>query len=120
MKKIIGKKLDIDSLMEIYMLANTPFYLYKHFKRNPSIIDVSREFTSEELISTFYNIVDNGISDIKALIFIYGLVIASTNKPYAEVHHFFKELKRFNLKLFDEISDIYLSTANNTQFIDKK
>lgn len=86
-------------------------------RANNSILDIVEEFQSEEIIDTFFNLLNTGISSLSELVFVYALIISLTHKPYVEVKSFFEGLKQINVKWFKEIGDIYLSMSGNRQFV---
>ncbi len=120
MKDNLYKILNISALIEIYALANTPHYLYEKFKEQDSLVNISKKYNSSEITEVFYKLLENKISNISELVFAYALIVSLTNKPYKEVKTFFEGLAEINIKWFDKISDIYLSTASVNQFITKK
>jgi len=120
MKDKLYKILNINTLIEIYALSNTPHYLYEKLKELDSPINISKKYNSSEITEVFHKLLENKISTISELVFAYALIIALTYKPYKEVKTFFEDIAKIDIKWFDKISDIYLSTASVNQFVTKK
>ncbi len=119
MKVDLDKVLNLEELKIKFFAANTPFYLYEHFSKNASVMQLSLNYTSEILIKYFKNIARKKIDDLETLVKIYAVVIALTLKEYSEVFSFIKSLGSYRFRWFNEIKEIFMSQSSTSQFHDK-
>lgn len=114
--KPLDKILDLDVLKEKLIFSNTPLYLYKHFRRNESIQELSKRYDSKTLIRIFGNIMMSQNDDLISLVSVYSIIIALTFKEYSEVRQFFLTLDSYNnLKWSRELKEIFFSYSMITQ-----
>jgi len=101
--------LDFISLKETYLFANTPRYLYKNFRNNQSILILSEKFVSSELKKLFYKLIKQP-RNIDVRICLYSLVIALSFKQDYNTRLFIKNLNKFKVEWFKELSEIIISS----------
>lgn len=106
--------LDLVSLKEIYLLANTPLYLYKHFKRNPSIQILSKKYDLNEIKKIFCWLVKQPRS-IDRLACIYSLIIALSFKLDHNTRLFIMNLSKFKVEWLKELSENIIASFIVTQ-----
>ena len=46
--------LNLEPLLEAYCFANTPYYLYKHFRRDESVQQLTKRYAAEHLIDEYH------------------------------------------------------------------
>ncbi|MBL7068804.1 MAG: hypothetical protein ISS34_02995 [Candidatus Omnitrophica bacterium] len=110
----INNILDTYALREILIFANTPMYLYRHFKQNISVRDLSKRHSSTDLIKYFEHIVKQLPRDLNTLIYVYASIIALTFKESPEAMKFFIKLDEYKFKWTRELKYIYISTHKST------
>ncbi|PWK77910.1 hypothetical protein LX99_02795 [Mucilaginibacter oryzae] len=106
------EQLDLSTLMKYLSFANTPSYLYKHYKENDSIATLSSSYSTDAIVSDFMAIVNTERRTIEDLTLLYSFIIALTFKPTEQVNFFFKQLKDAPLRWAEKIASIYF--ANNS------
>lgn len=102
------EKLDLERIMEIFIYASTPRYLYKHLKGNNSVRLIAESNSTEELITTFKSKL-NEITIFESALQLYAILIALTFKSYLETKLFFQSLTSEKFRWVKEISEICLS-----------
>jgi hypothetical protein len=120
MKNFLSDK-ELEGLEEIFLLANTPSYLYKNFRQDPTVLGLSEKYSTEELIKFFEQFVKSENFDTESLIMGYALLFAISLKDYAESHRFLKGIDKYkNLEWIKELQEIILanSRVTNIQNID--
>ncbi|MCI0695141.1 hypothetical protein L0337_24420 [candidate division KSB1 bacterium] len=106
---------ELDRLKEIFLFANTPSYLYKNFRQDPTVLGLSEKYSTEELIEFFEQIVKSEKLDTESLIMSYALLFAISLKDYAESHQFLKRIDKYkNLEWIKELQEIILANAKAT------
>jgi hypothetical protein len=105
------QQLDYRTLIRDYMVANTPFYLYSHFRRDSSVRTLARETDTGRLVAQVSQLISGGIEDIQDLVSVYASVIALTFKPYSQVREFFSGLDEPEVQWLNDIRRIYLISA---------
>lgn len=119
MKRSIEDILDLETLAETYSYANTPSYLYKHFRRNDTVAALSSEYTPDELVEGFNRAMAEKNPHAGILVVIYSIIMAMTLKEYSQVKSFFDELRECALPWAKELSNIFLSSATIAQGFDR-
>lgn len=105
--------LNIEKLSGIYLKANVPSYLYEHFRKEESIVELAK-YNAEELMGLFKTYIEEDFS-FDNLIIIYSLVMALSLKSYREIEGFFKEeLSKYQLEWLGELKSICLVKAKAT------
>lgn len=120
MNSNICSQFNLNALSQIYIVSNTPSYLYNKFKKENSIINISKNFKAEAIMKNIQSILKDKAFDMTKMICLYGLIISLTHKPYAEVYKFLSEIKNVKFKWCYEIINIYLQTAEISNFSDLK
>ena len=100
-------------LTDIYIVANTPGYLYDAMRTSPVICDYLSKKDENELIKEFNIRVSTSVSNISEIAEIYGIVVALTFKKGENIERFFKYVKE-NIKFewFSKIAELYLSSKS--------
>jgi len=106
--------INLETLKKWYYLANTPFYLFKHFREEPSIEKLSKDFNSEELINIYNDMISKINDNDEYIIYIYAIIIALTFKEDTIVKDFINRLDSCKLQWFDVIKYIYESNYVKT------
>jgi hypothetical protein len=106
--------LDYNKLEEIVIVANTSSYLYNNFQSNQSVIDLSYDFSDQELIQFFYSELNEERS-FRNLVNLYAFVVALSLKDSVYVFSFFNNLKHMkDFKWSYELAQYYFFKASYT------
>lgn len=97
---------DNNQLLEILVFANTPSYLYRHFRRNASVIRIARENDTSVLIARLDETLKEEIDAPEKYVEAFALLIALSMKPYSEVKSFLERKVLPNLDWSAEILGI--------------
>jgi len=92
------------------MFADVPIYMYKHFRNNDSIINLSKSFSEKEIITEF-NIYINKVSmEVKDTIVAYGILVGVTYLPYDDAIRIFNVLDLNKLEWGEFVRDYYINS----------
>ncbi len=116
MDLIAQNKTEIDRLVQLYLISNTPNFLYRKFREDYFVKNLA-ERPFDELKTTFLDVGRKGISKVDELVLAYALYISMTFKDYREVSFFYKEEGNINFEWFSDIKNIFLSSNNPSQQI---
>lgn len=119
MKLEIDKLLDLETLKEIFIVSNTPLYLYKNFRKNGTVQGLSNRYSTYTLIKFFETAINNQNDNLDRLVSIYSIIIALTFKDYSEIHHFFNKLDSYEIEWSKELKAIFMSSVEITQIYGK-
>lgn len=119
-KKNILNSNELQDLKEIFLVANTPSYLYKNFRQNNSINRLSQKYKTQELITYFESTAKSEKIVFDDVITIYALVVALSFKNYDEIKEFLIEMGKYRLEWLDEFKKNIISkvTITNTLTVD--
>lgn len=106
---ISANDLNIDELAQIFILANTPNYLYKNYSSDPSINKLAEGYSSEDLITVFREINRKEITSCEDVVLFYSVIVALSKKPSKDVRELFKEMNGLSFRWAKQISEIYFS-----------
>jgi hypothetical protein len=77
--------LNESQLARIYLVANTPSYLLRKFRADPSVFELSKRNTVDDLVSFAANIPNSDKRTLKDVVFAYAAIVALTFKNRQEV-----------------------------------
>jgi hypothetical protein len=109
--------LDLATLARIYLLANTPRYLYRRFREDPSVQRLARALTATELLSIITEIGARETRDSQSLATAYGALVALTFQPLDSTRAAFNDWGGGRLQWDREIWELYLQEAVPTQVV---
>jgi len=104
-------KLNFENLIERLSFANTPAYLYKHYRQDSSIYKLSQENSTAELIEFLKKALCD-VGSISELATVYAILIALTFKKPEEVTDFFVALQNSHLRWADKLAEIYFLNSS--------
>ena len=110
--KDIREIINIDNLINYIGFANTPTYLYKHFKLDDSIANLSKEYSVQELKDTFMSYIDKDGKNLTDVAILYSCIFALILKPVDDVYDIMKAMQFAPLRWADKISSLYLSSIS--------
>ncbi len=115
----IPENINVKSLREAYILANTPGYLYKRFLENPSVHRLARTQTTDELLGMYRAAVDTNDPTADDIALGYAALVAVTLKDYREARAALERLRNNDLRWADSIIEMFLlrPTSINTRTI---
>jgi hypothetical protein len=108
---------DIEELIQIFILSNTPHFLYKKFSAHPSINKLSQQFSTSELFDFFEEIQAKDKTTYEDISSFYAIIIALTKKPYIEVKSFFIKLPDASFRWARQISEIFIAKRKSESLI---
>ena len=100
----------IENFLEIYIVSNTPFYLYKHFRLHPKIQQLSKEYSIEKLLAIISKIDQSKKRAINTIVIAYIATVALTFYNTSSVHGVLKSFKVKNLDWFWDIIKVWEDT----------
>src|SRR5258708_1920537 len=104
----------INELEQIYMVSNTPHFLYSRFQNHDIVRELSNNHSFEILKEEFMNRGSKGVSSIKELVMEYAIYIAIFNKGWNKVYPFIQDDGNIKFEWFQDLKEIYI--ANNSPF----
>ncbi len=97
------------SVVDIYFLANTPYYLYAMLRRDSFVISLSSK-DSNTLIQEFKDKANAGIRSQEEMASLYATLVALTFKPMAEVRDFMSSIKEgASYEWFPDIINLFFA-----------
>jgi hypothetical protein len=111
MKEVLEKELNLESIKEIFILANIPMYIYKHFKEDSSIQFLSKKYSTNEFIDFYNKLTENEITELDDIVIIYSILMAISFKNYNEINQFFEDIKPIEIRWFNKLKEIIQSLA---------
>ena len=102
-------KEEIERLAGIYLVANTPYFLYSKF-RNDRYVQALGKYSFEQITKTIQEIGTKGIDTIEELAFVYALYISLTYKEYEKVSKYFQTEGAITFEWFPDVRSIYISS----------
>lgn len=76
--------LNLSALADIYVLANTPAYLFKNFRADDSVMAVASDMSAQTLGAELDKLLTGNSLSFSELVGAYALLIALTFKEYRE------------------------------------
>ncbi len=109
----VEKLLDLEALTESYLFANTPGYLYRHFRRNSSIEQLIKQVPIQVLIKE-YNARAIRKELLKEVVTAYSILIAFTFLDYQEALQAFEKTNLALLDWGNEIKALFVFNTPST------
>jgi len=108
------RALDYDNLRQWYMLSNTPAYLYKHFAKEETLLQLALKSSVRELIGIFEEAIHDVPKELDDLITLYAVMIAICQKDamdeYELAKDFLDKVRQCEIGWFEELVSICKST----------
>ena len=112
--------LNIDQLAQTYLVANTPSYLYRHYRSDQSVQDFARHNNTEDLVSIAEQISRFKNRTLEDLILAYAAIVALTFKDFREVKDALGRASFTGLDWATDIIKLWDNTRIPTQTINVK
>jgi hypothetical protein len=77
--------LNQSQLAQIYLVANTPSYLFRHYKADSSIWELARRYSVDELVSAIAEIANLNERTLNHIVLAYAALVALSFKNPREV-----------------------------------
>lgn len=106
--------LNLKNLLAKFCFANTPAYLFKNFKQDETVVDISKKYTTTQLIDEFIKIEASKDFTFDNLTILYAIIMALSFKPNAEVNSFFSDLPNRGIRWSDKIAYLYFSNLRGS------
>src|ERR1043166_4581759 len=100
---------DINRLEQLFLVSNTPMFLYKGFQRDNSVQQLSLKLSTREQIDGFEALYGKANKSGSEYVMLYAILIALTFKSDSDTKAFFKNIAHLDLRWAKNISAIYLS-----------
>jgi len=98
-------------LARTYLVANTPSYLLRHYRAEPSVYDLATRNTVDDLVSFASEVANDDKRKLKEVVFAYATIVALTFKNQSEVN---EKLTNISFQKLDWAEKI-LSFAEHNQ-----
>jgi len=112
----ILQSINFENLIGIYLVSNTPAYLYKHFRSSTTIYELSRESVID-LTSEYMSISSKVEKNLEDIVKAYSIICAFTFKSSMEAEDFFSKADMDFLDWGEFIQKLFLSTASSEKII---
>lgn len=117
----IPPQVNIDDLCQVYLLANTPRYLFRHLKEHDGVKWMSEHFSIEELVTIYSDNERTRKRSVEHVAMAYAALIALYYKNYEKVELILGALATSGLRWAPDVVDILRKTArvvsvNSIQF----
>jgi len=112
LKMEIKTEIDIESLRQWYLFANTPYYLYRHFKEDPGLGDLAQKYKSNHkiLLEAFEESLKRDLHVFDNVVEVYALIMVLSFFDTPEVITFFEKLEQYPLQWAKDLNEIYLDS----------
>ncbi len=116
---MIENILDIDLLSQYLIISNTPYFLFKKFSNDDSVMHLESNFSTKELSKIFDEYTKKEKTG-ENMVIIYAIITALSFKPYSEVEGIFKEIDKKNIKWLNYFKDIFFSKSVSENILKHK
>lgn len=106
---------ELERLAQIYVVANTPSYLYRHFKKDPAVEDLAKTNSVAELVSTAKIDGATAARSLPEIVSAYAALIALTLKDYNQISNTLREGNFPGLHWAKDIVRVWDRTRISTQ-----
>lgn len=104
-----------NQLRDIYLVSNTPSFLYETMRKSNIITNYLAKFDKATLFHEFSQRVEKPIVDVADIAILYALLIALSFKKDEDIKGFFKYVsEHIKFEWFSTIANYYLSDKTNS------
>ena len=111
--------IDMEALKREYLFANTASQLYRHFRENISVKNLSETEKLEALVEEYKMRTKNNDRSIDEVVEAYAILMAITFYDYQDAIEAFKMFDLPRLEWGKDLEDIYRRKARITIYITK-
>jgi len=105
----LTEQIDLKPLIATYLFANTPMYLYRHFRRNASLKELAENNPPQRLVNEYKRRTSKKTKATKDIVIAYCILIAITFLEYQQALAVFDTINLSGLDWGSDIKDIYMS-----------
>lgn len=110
-------QLDLKSLCETYLVANTPMYLYRHLRSNNSLRRIAEDFSAEGLVAEYESRTTKQRRSVEDIAVAYAMLSAITQLDYPVAMAALDNMDLSRLDWATELRDIYLATRRPVSYV---
>ena len=110
-------QIDIKQLTNSYLFANTPMYLYRHFRRNISLKELAENNPTKRLVAEYKRRTAKKKRAVEDITIAYSILVAITFLEYQQALAAFDTINLSKLDWGNEIKDIYTSKTKITNIV---
>jgi hypothetical protein len=103
----LDKRLDVASLKDSFVFANTPSFLYKKFRSEASVQNLAENCSSNELVASFDELAKQKRRDLDGVVELYAIISALSLQDSPEAKRFFETLDKTGIPWGDELRLLY-------------
>jgi len=94
-------------LSEIYLVANTPSYLYKHFRSDEAVEKLAKKYSAEDLINFICQVDSDNNPSLRDIVAAYAGSVALTFHDLRVVEAILTDIQIKNLQWFGKVIQIW-------------
>lgn len=102
-----------DALQSYFVFANTPAYLFRHYRRNPAVQVLGSQCRVEELVAEIESLKDEPPT-VDVAVRLYALLVAITLSADPAARDTVRALSCPSLSWFEDIKRIFLASGMPT------
>lgn len=106
--------INMESLRDTYIIANTALFIISNFKSDETIQHLQENVDIEDLINEFKSFANSEIGTIEELVYCYALYIAILLKREIRSDQFLLKEGNVNYEWFPEIKSVYYEKLKPT------
>lgn len=110
----LADQIDLKPLINTYLFANTPMYLYRHFRRNASLKELAENNPAQRLVDEYKRRTSKKTKSTKDIVIAYSILVTITFLEYQQALAVFDMIDLSGLDWGNDIKDIYMSKIEIT------
>jgi hypothetical protein len=103
-------QVDIESLCQTYIVSNTPRYLYKHLRSNPSVQWMANSLSIDQLTAIYAESQQESERSVNEVVVAHAVLAAFSHMSYGDIAPVLDRLPTTGLKWASEMIDILKKT----------
>jgi hypothetical protein len=108
--------IDFKKLSEVFLFANTPIYLYTHFRKDASVQNLAKTCSTNELTDCLGSLLTEPVKDLTSAVKAYAVLVSLSLKPAQELGRL-KNYTTTNLEWFSRLKSLVFEDAPTTNVI---
>jgi hypothetical protein len=104
----LNNQINLTEVVSAYLFANTPMYLYRHLRSNPSIKELAENTTLEVLVKEYGIRTSKEKRTAEEVAVAYALLVAVTFLGYSQASAAFRQFDLSRLDWGNDIRDIFV------------
>ena len=108
------KFLDLATLTQIQILSNTPGYLYKHFKNDPSLRAFAESCSVDNLTDFVASLVKRKHRSGNYHVLLYAIAVSLSFKEYGDIRQLLDQLGKIDIKWLPRLVQLIQSSLVTT------